>query len=163
MRKGGKFMLPVRRVQGELGAWEPFSDLRMMQDEIDRLFTSLWPKTRHNLTNGDAAWRPSLEVHEEADKIVVKASIPGVKKDAISVSLMDDILTIKGERKHEHEEKKETYLLFEGNYGSFHRTLQLVRPVKADAVKAEYKDGILEIQLPKAEESKTKEIKDTVK
>jgi len=134
-----------------------------MQDEMDRLFPTFWPKTQRDLTNGDAVLRPSLEVYEEPGKIVVKAELPGAKKDDIFISLAEDVLTIKGERKFEHEEKMENYLLFEGSYGSFHRMLQLPQPVKADAVTAEYKDGILEIQLPKAEESKTREIKITVK
>ena len=90
-------------------------------------------------------------------------TIPGVKKEDVSITLLEDVLTIKGERKFEHKENKENYLLFEGTYGSFHRTVQFPRPVKADAVKAEYKDGILEIQLPKADEAKTKEIKISVK
>jgi len=155
-------MLTVRNGRG-LGVWEPFKDLRRIQNEMDQLFTLSWPKAQRDLTDGDAAWRPSLEVYEEPDKIVVKAEIPGIKKEDFAISLMDDILIIKGERKFEHEEKKENYLLFERSYGSFHRTLQLPKPVKADAVKAEYKDGILEIQLPKAEESKTREVKVTVK
>jgi HSP20 family protein len=151
-------MLTVRNGRG-LSVWEPFSDLQLIQDEMDRLFPTYWPKDQ----NGNSKWRPSLEVHEEADKFVVKAEVPGVKKEDVSISLLEDTLTIKGERKLEHEEKKENYLLFEGTYGSFHRTVQLPRAVKVDAVKAEYKDGILEIQLPKAEEAKTKEIKINVK
>jgi len=126
---------------------------------MDRLFPTFWPK----LQDENTAWRPSLEVHEEPDKFVVKAEIPGVKKEDVSITLLEDILTLKGERKLEQEEKKENYLLFERSYGSFDRTVQLPRPVKAEAVKAEYKDGILEIQLPKAEEEKTKEIKIVVK
>ena len=150
-------MLTVRNGSG-LGVWEPFSDLRRLQDEMDRLFPTYWPEPQE----GNAAWRPSLEVYEEPDKMVVKAEIPGVKKEDVSITLLEDVLTIKGERKFEREEKKEDYLLFEGSYGSFHRSVHLPKPVKADAVKAEYKDGILEIQLPKAEEAKTQEIKISV-
>jgi HSP20 family protein len=156
-------LITIKGVERGLGLWEPLHNLQSMQDEMDRLFPTFWPKTQGDATNGDSAWRPSLEVYEESDKVVVKAEIPGVKKENISISLTDDVLTIKGERKFEHEEKMENYLLFEGSYGSFHRMLQIPQPVKADAVKAEYKDGILEIQLPKAEESKTREIKITVK
>src|SRR5712671_6188707 len=102
-------MLTVRNGSG-LTVWEPFSGLRRMQDEMDRLFPTYW----QNSQNEDAEWRPSLEVHEDPDKIVVKAEIPGVKKENVSITLLEDVLTIKGERKFEHEEKKENYLLFEG-------------------------------------------------
>jgi HSP20 family protein len=151
-------MLPVRDGRG-LSVWEPFRDLQRIKDEMDRLFPAYWPKAQDQNTE----WRPALEVQEAEDKIVVRAEIPGVKKEDVSITLLEDVLTIKGERKFEHEEKRDNYLLLEGSYGSFHRTVQLPRPVKADAVKAEYKDGILEIQLPKAEEAKTKEIKINVK
>ncbi len=152
-------MLPVKR-DGErvLTVWEPFRDLRKMHDEMDRLFSSLWPKGDHDITEA-AAWAPAVDMYEDKDQIVVKAELPGVKKEDVSLSLTEDILTIKGERKAEKEEKRENFFRMEGSYGLFIRTLQLPRPVKFEAAKAEYKDGILKVVLPKDETSKTREIK----
>src|SRR5215510_5849816 len=84
-------MLTVRNGRG-LSVWEPFRDLQRIQDEMDRLFPTYWPKAQDSTTE----WRPSLEVHEEPDKIVVKAEIPGVKKEDVSITLLEDVLTIKG-------------------------------------------------------------------
>ncbi|HEY5600017.1 MAG TPA: Hsp20/alpha crystallin family protein [Candidatus Manganitrophaceae bacterium] len=156
-------MLPVKRdVERGINLWEPFRELRKMQDEMDRMFSSFWTKTDHDLAEG-VAWMPSVDMYEDKDQIVVKAELPGVRKEDVSLALTEDILTIKGERKYEREEKRENYFRLEGSYGMFHRALQLPRPVKFDAVKAEFKDGVLKIILPKAEESKTREIKIEVK
>jgi len=156
-------MLPIRK-EGErgLGLWEPFRDLRRMHDEMDRLFSSLWPTGDGDLTK-TAVWLPAVDMYEEKDRVIVQAELPGVKKEDMSLSLTEDSLTIKGQRKFEHEEKREGFYRMECRYGSFQRTLELPFPVKASAVKAEYKDGILIITLPKAEEAKTREIKIDVK
>ena len=156
-------MLPVKKdVERRLDLWEPFRDLRRMHDEMDRLFGSLWPTGDGDLTQ-TAAWLPAVDMYEEKDQVIVKAELPGVKKEDLSLSLTEDTLTIKAQRKFEHEEKREGFFRMEGRYGSFQRTLELPVPVKTDAIKAEYKDGILKIVLPKAEAAKTREIKIDVK
>ncbi len=158
------FMLPVRKdVERGLGLWDPFRDFGRMRNEMDRLFGSLWPRDDRELILDGLAWMPLVDVYEDHDQIVVKAEIPGVKKEDVTLSLTDDILTLKGERRHEKEEKRENYFRLETSYGTFQRTIQLPRAVKTDAVKAEYKDGILKIVLPKDEESKTRDIKIDVK
>jgi len=129
---------------------------------MDRLFSSLWPRSDQELTNG-RLWTPAIDVYEDKEQIVVKAELPGVRKEDVSISLTEDTLTLKGERKYEKEEKKENYYRLEGSYGGFVRTIEIPRPVKADAVKAEFKDGVLKIVLPKADDSKTREIKIDVK
>ena len=149
-------MLPVK--EKGLSVWEPFRDLRKMHDEMDRLFSTFWQKGDLDLSEA-AAWSPAVDLYEDKDQIVVKAEIPGVKKEDVSLTLTEDMLTIKGERKAEKEERRENFYRMEGSYGMFSRTLQLPRPVKFEEAKAEYKDGILRIVLPKSETSKTREIK----
>jgi HSP20 family protein len=106
---------------------------------------------------------PSVDMYDKKDEIVVKAEIPGVEKENINISVMDNTLTIKGEMKKEEEAKEEDYYYSERSYGSFGRMLSLPAKVQADKIKASFKNGILEIHLPKAEESKPKEVKVEVK
>ena len=102
---------------------------------------------------------PAVDVFEEKDDIVVKAEIPGMDKDNIEVNLTDHTLTIKGEKKKEEEVKEENYYRSERSYGSFFRTLELPKDVHGDKVKATFKNGVLEVRMPKTEEAKAKEIK----
>jgi len=102
---------------------------------------------------------PAVDVFEEKDDIVVKAELPGIEKDNIEVNLTDHHLTIKGEKKKEEEVKDERYYRSERSYGSFMRTVELPKDVHADKVKASFKNGILEVRLPKTEDAKAKEIK----
>lgn len=102
---------------------------------------------------------PAVDLFEEKDDIVVKAEIPGIDKDSINVNLSDHTLTIKGEKKKEEEVKEENYYRSERSYGSFVRTLELPKDVHADKVKATFKNGVLEVRMPKTEEAKAREIK----
>jgi HSP20 family protein len=102
---------------------------------------------------------PAVDLFEEKDEIVVKAELPGIEKDQIEVNVADHQLTIKGEKKKEEEVKEKDYYRCERSYGSFLRTLELPKDVHADKVKAVFKNGVLEVRLPKTEEAKAKEIK----
>jgi HSP20 family protein len=102
---------------------------------------------------------PAVDLYEEKDDIVVKAELPGMEKDNIEVNLADHTLTIKGEKKKAEEVKKENYYRSERFHGSFLRTLELPKDVHGDKVKASFKNGILEVRLPKTEEAKRKEVK----
>ena len=146
--------------------WRPFMDLtrwdrdmeRVMEDFFGRRmipwFAERWPRTPEmELT------APAVDLYEEKDDIVVKAELPGMEKDKIEVNLADHTLTIKGEKKTEEEVKKENYYRSERFHGSFLRTLELPKDVHGDKVKASFKDGILEVRLPKTEEAKRKEVK----
>jgi HSP20 family protein len=110
-----------------------------------------------------AAWSPSCDIYETDNEIVVKAEIPGVKKEDVKVSLQDGLLTISGERKFEEETKKENYLRVERGYGSFTRSFTLPSSVDAKKIGAEFKDGMLEVKLQKSEEAKPKEVEIKVK
>jgi len=102
---------------------------------------------------------PTVDLYEEKDEIVVKAELPGIDKNNIEVNLTDHMLTIKGEKKKEEEVKEKNYYRSERSYGSFLRTLELPKDVHGDKVKASFKNGILEVRMPKTEEAKAKEIK----
>ena len=104
-------------------------------------------------------WEPSVDVYEKDDTYVVKAELPGVKKDDIDVSVSGDTLTIKGERKDETETKEENCYLAERSYGSFMRSMALPSTVDADNIEANYDDGVLEVKLPKSSKEESKKVK----
>ena len=101
---------------------------------------------------------PSIDVYEEKDSVVVKAELPGMKKEDIAVNLAGENLTIKGEKKEDKEVKEDNYYRRERSYGSFLRTVALPCEVKSDEIKASFKDGVLEIRVPKTEDAKKKSI-----
>ena len=136
---------------------DPFGDLLDIQKEMNRLFdTSLVRGSEIGLSH---KWSPSVDISDEKDKIIVKADLPGVKQDNLNVDIEDGVLTIKGERKEETEKKEKNYYQSECFHGNFVRSFTLPSTVDAAKTKAAYKDGVLEIVLPKKEEAKTKSIK----
>jgi len=144
-----------------LTPWTSFGRLSDLRDEIDRLFESpLTELTRNsNLLSG---WTPMLDVYEDKDNYTVKAELPGLKKEDINVSLQDGTLSISGERKNESKHEDAEVYRTERSFGRFQRSVTLPAAVSADLGKATYKDGILTITVPKAEEAKPKQIKVSV-
>ena len=149
----------------ELTTWKPFRDLAPFNDfdsmrrEMDRLWDSLYEGTVEGRPREDSVWLPSVDVSETKSDIVVKAELPGMDPKDIDVSLSDGHLMIKGQKKHEKEEKDEDYHFVERSYGSFVRAVHLPKQVKNEKISASYKNGVLKIVLPKSEEAKTKEVK----
>jgi HSP20 family protein len=133
-----------------------------MQREINRMFDSFFRGTLSD-TDELTAWSPSVDIAERENDCVVKVELPGVSKDDVRITLQDNTLTIRGEKKQEKESKESNYHRVERSYGSFQRTFTLPTAVRADKVDASYKDGILSITLPKAEEAKAKQIEVRVK
>jgi len=134
-----------------------FGRLSDLRDEIDRLFEM--PLAELSRTSPLlSGWTPPIDVHEDKDNLVVTAELPGMKKDEIEISLHDNALTISGERKGEREFKDAEVYRAERFVGRFQRTITLPTPVAADKVKAQYKDGVLVVTLPKTEEAKPKRI-----
>jgi len=129
-----------------------------IQGEMDRLFDTFFISTAGPRAL-DRAWAPLVDVYETKDEIVVTADLPGVKEKEIDVSLVGDLLTIKGERRHEQERKDESLHRVERAYGAFERQITVPMPIQADKVRALFKEGVLEIHLPKAEEVKPKQVK----
>jgi len=142
----------------EITSWRPFRDLEKMRREMDRPWDSFFEKPITK-TGEVGEWLPSIDVAETQNDIEVKAEIPGMDPKDIDISLNNDILTIKGEKKQEKEEKEENYHLIERSYGKFIRSVRLPWEVKSDKIAAKYKDGVLKITLPKSEKAKAKEIK----
>jgi HSP20 family protein len=137
--------------------WPTFGRLSSLRDELDRLFESpLAELTRSSqLLSG---WTPALDVYEDKENFIVKAELPGMKKEDVEVSLHDGALSISGERKSETKHEDAEAYRAERFFGRFQRTVTLPAPVAADKVKAQYKDGVLTVTLPKTEEAKPKQI-----
>jgi HSP20 family protein len=136
-------------------SWSSFDRLASLRDEMDRLFDFAWPTRDSGLFSG---WSPALDVHDEKDNLVVHVELPGMKKEEIDISLHDGALTVSGERKQEREQKEGESFRSERYFGKFQRSVTLPAAVDAKNVKASYKDGLLTIHLPKAEEAKPKQI-----
>lgn len=138
--------------------WQGFKELDSIKKQIDDIF-DIRPR-RHGL---EPTWQsdftPAVDILDKKEHIIVKAEVPGVDKKDLSISISEDELTIKGEVKREQEINEKDYYHCERTYGMFSRTLVLPTTVNKDKAKASYKDGILEITLPKSELAKPKEIK----
>jgi len=144
--------------------WDPFRDLEVIQNEMNRLFDSslmAWRDRGTGLLEG--AWSPAVDIYDSKDNIMVKADIPGMKKEEIDVSVQDDTLVIKGEKKQEKEVKEKDFVRTERFYGTFNRSIRLPAEVDSTKVSATYKNGVLEIILPKKEEAKQKQLKIEIK
>lgn len=139
-----------------------FEDLEGFQREMNRLFdTTLMRPLK--VGNGGSLWAPAVDIVDEKDQIRVKADLPGMKKEDIEVNVENDVLTIKGEKKEEKEIKEKDYVRSERYYGAFHRAFTLPVSVDSSKVNASYKEGVLEITLPKKEGAKPKQIKVDIK
>lgn len=140
-----------------LATWPGFGQLTSLRDEIDRLFDAPLAELARTsqLLSG---WTPALDMYEDKDNVYVRAELPGMKKEDIDVSLHNGSLSISGERKNQEEFKDAEVYRSERFVGRFQRTVTLPTPVAADKIKAQYKDGILSVTLPKAEEAKPKQI-----
>jgi len=135
-----------------------YGNLHSLTDELDRLFHEGWRGFLDKDFLPERAWIPAVDLYETDENLMVKAELPGLDKKDIKLTLSDGLLTIAGERKQEKETKGKNCHRVESSYGSFQRTINLPVPVQADKIKADYKRGVLEITLPKAEEAKTREI-----
>ena len=143
----------------EMPAWSSLDRLDSFRDEVNRLFDFSWPSRDSGLFSG---WSPALDVFDEKDSLSVKVELPGVKKEEINLSLHDGVLTISGERKQEREVPAGGTFRTERYFGKFQRSVTLPAAVDANQVSATYKDGILTVELAKAEEAKPKQITVTV-
>lgn len=138
-------------------AWPSFGKLSELRNEIDRLFEAPLSEfaTASRLLSG---WHPAIDMHEDKDNFYVQVELPGMKKEDIDLSLHDGSLSISGERRHESKQEQSEVYRSERFFGRFQRTIGLPSPVAADKVKAQYKEGVLTITLPKTEEAKPKHI-----
>ena len=138
---------------------EPFRNVADIQGEVNRLLDSFFGRPSAGTTQAGRSWSPFVDMRETKDDLVLTVEIPGVREKDVTVSITGDLLSVKGERRFEQELEEHSVLHLERAYGTFERLIQLPMPVQADKVKATYRDGVLEIRLPKADEVKPKEIK----
>jgi HSP20 family protein len=137
---------------------DPFRDLADIQTELNRAFNSYFG-LRPQSGAPERTWAPPVDVHETRDDLVVTAELPGVKEKDIHLSITGDLLSLRGQRGTAAEPREDSYHRIERWSGPFERHIQLPIPVQADKIRASYRDGILEIRLPKIEETKPREIK----
>ncbi len=142
--------------------FDPFEDMARLQREVNRLFES--SERGGGLARGSAEhastriWAPAVDIAEDQNEIVVKAELPGLKQEDIDIELTGDTLTIKGERRFDDTARKDNYVRIERAYGTFQRSFTIGVPVQNEAVSASYKDGVLEVHLPKSEATKPKKV-----
>ncbi len=137
--------------------YDPFRELRSLQDEMNRLFLS-------NFTRGDdrelarGAWTPSVDIFENKDNLVIEAELPGMKPSDVNVSIENNVLTLHGERRFEKKDEGDNFHRVERSYGSFTRSFTLPPTVSSENVNAEFENGVLKLTLAKREEAKPRRI-----
>jgi len=141
--------------------YDPFREIRSLQDEVNRLFTTAAPASpnREEMLNG--AWAPRVDIFENKENLVLEAELPGMSQGDFELSFENNVLSLKGERKFERKTDEDNYHRVERSYGAFTRSFTLPQTVTAEGAKAEFNNGILSVTLPKREETKARKIEVT--
>lgn len=132
--------------------WDPARELDSLQGEVNRVFDAFFGNGGN--LNRVRRWVPAMDLIETEDHLVLRADLPGLTEDDVNIEIKDNMLTVSGERKAEHEERKEGFYRVERAFGSFSRSLSLPEGVDADRVSADFDNGVLEVRVPKPEERK---------
>jgi HSP20 family protein len=141
--------------------WEPVRELHTIQNEMNRLFNTFFESPAPadgGATTAVRRWIPAMDLVETQDEFVLRADLPGMSENDVKVELEDNVLTIAGERKAEHEQRKEGYYRIERSSGHFSRSLTLPDGVDPEAVRARFDDGVLEVRIPKPEQRKPRKV-----
>jgi len=140
--------------------WEPVRELHTMQSEMNRLFNTFFDSPTPNGGGRAVArrWIPAMDLVETGEHFVLRADLPGLSESDVKIELEDNVLTIAGERKAEHEEQGEGYYRLERSFGSFSRSLTLPEGVDAEGIKASFDSGVLTVQIPKPEQQKPRKV-----
>jgi len=141
--------------------YDPFRELRSLQDEMTRLFTGVAPASSGSEEMPYGAWSPRVDIFENKDNLVLEAELPGMSRDDFELSFENNALTLKGERKFEKKTDGENYHRLERSYGAFTRSFTLPQTVTAEGAKAEFNNGVLHVSLPKREDTKARKIEIT--
>ncbi len=139
--------------------YDPFRELRSLQDEMTRLFTGMTPRGSDEVNLG--AWSPNVDIFEDKENLVLEAELPGMKRDDFDLTIENNVITLRGERKFEKKTEGDNYHRVERSYGSFTRSFTLPQTVTAEGAKAEFNNGVLRVSLPKREETKARKIEVT--
>ena len=137
--------------------WEPFRELSSLQTEMNRLFNAAFEPTPGN-GGGARRWTPAMDLLETEDHFVLRADLPGMTEADVNIELEDNVLTVSGERKAEREDKGEGFYRVERSFGSFSRALTLPKGIDHEAVTASFRNGVLEVRVPKPEQRKPRKI-----
>ena len=138
--------------------YDPFRDLRTLQDEVNRLFTTNFPRAFGDDGLARGAWTPSVDIFENKDEIVLEAELPGMNREDFELTIENNVLTLRGERRFEKRDEADNYHRVERSYGSFTRSFTLPQTVSPENASAEYKNGVLRVVLHKREEVKARRI-----
>ena len=140
--------------------WNPFRELARIEQELNKVFSEIVPTPKTEISEV-TTWNPRVDIYEKDNKLIIEAEIPGAKKEDVEVKIKDNSVVIRGEVKKEEEEKEKTYYRSERFYGVFERVIPLPVEVKVEEAKANFENGVLRIEIPKAVEEK--EVKIEVK
>lgn len=146
-----------------LTRWDPFRDLVTLQERMNRLFEDSLSRSKTTDEMAMGAWTPAVDIFETPEEVVLRADLPGVDLSDIDVRIENNMLTLRGERKFLKEAKDEDYHRIERSYGTFSRSFQLPGAIDQNGIKATHKEGVLQVHLPKREETRPKQIKVEVK
>lgn len=138
--------------------YDPFRDLRTLQEEVNRLFTGNVARSFDEEGIARGAWSPSVDIYENKDHIVLEAELPGMKREDFDLSVENNVITLRGERHFEKKDESDNYHRVERAYGSFTRSFTLPNTVTAEGATAEYSNGVLRVTLPKREETRARRI-----
>lgn len=141
--------------------YDPFRDLRTLQEEVNRLFSTNMSRGFGEEGIGFGAWNPSVDIFENKDQIVLEAELPGMRREDFDLSVENNVITLRGERRFEKRDETDNYHRVERSYGSFTRSFTLPQSVSAEGATAEYSNGVLRVTLPKREEAKSRRIEIT--
>lgn len=139
--------------------WNPWREMPALHNRINRMFDDPF-FSMDRLADEDTLgmWNPAVDLYEKDDHFIIKAELPGINKDDIKVDLKDRVLTLSGERSYDNEVKEENYYRRERSFGKFQRAFTLPADVDPEKIKAEFKDGVLQIEVPKPENKKAKRV-----
>jgi HSP20 family protein len=144
-------------MRATINRFEPYSGASTLQDQVNRLLNQAFGNSSDEASI--TTWAPAVDIYETEHELVVKADLPDVRPEDLDIRVENNILTIRGDRKFENKVDEKNYLRVERTYGSFSRSFSLVNTVNSEAIKADYKNGVLTLTIPKREEAKPKQIK----
>ena len=138
--------------------YDPFRDLRNLQEEVNRLFTGNAGRTFDDEGIARGSWSPSVDIYENKEQIVLEAELPGMNREDFDLTVENNVITLRGERRFEKKEDTDSYHRVERAYGSFTRSFTLPNTVSGEGASADYRNGVLRVTLPKREETKARRI-----
>jgi len=138
--------------------WSPATNFASVQDELNRVMEDVFGRSSRSEDSGSVLWHPPVDIEEQPDRYTLHLELPGMRLEDIKITIEDNRLMIRGEKTRTEEQKNATYHRLERVYGTFERSFALSHAVKSDKIEATYRDGVLEVAVPKAEEAKAREI-----